>query len=772
MASDLTRCDGPFPLVATCAFGLEAVARRELKDLGVESRVVSPGRIGFAGSWAEVHRANLWLRTVDRVLIELASFPAGDFDALFDTVSAMDWSAWLPPDASVVVTGRSVKSKLTSVPAVQRTVKKAIVRALVGDGTLDETGAEYRIDVAVIDDVATLTLDTSGRSLHARGYRTDVSGAPLKETLAAALVLLSYWRSGRPLVDPFCGSGTIVIEAAMIGRRIAPGLGREFAFERWHGHDAAAMGRCREGAAAEQLPALDVRLRGSDIDGRVLKAARDNAARAGVADDVAFETMPFEQIESSQRFGCVVTNPPYGIRLGRDGDAGSGRGGAKDQRGRSRGDKRPPRPHSPELDDLYARMPEVFRRLPTWSHYVLTAYPQFERLVGKAADRRRKLYNGRIECTYYQYHGPKPVEERKVRAEDVAAMDGGGGDHKPEAYATLVHATGGAAFGGLDEAATRRQAEEFAGRLRKRARHLRKWPTRRDVHCYRLYERDVPEVPLVIDRYEDHLHVTEYERPHDRDVAAHANWLDRMIGVVSETLEVPPDRIHFKRRLRQRGKAQHERVGDTGNRMTVREGGLRFWVNLDDYVDTGLFLDHRVTRSMVRDDAKGRRVLNLFGYTGSFSVYAVDGAADHVTTVDLSGTYLDWARDNFTLNGFDVDAHRFVRMDIAKFLDRESSKGVRYDVVVLDPPTYSNSKSTDQDWDVQRDHANLINWAMTLMTPGGVMYFSNNYRRFKLDEDAIDAGSVREITRQTIPEDFRNKRIHRCWRIVCPEPSV
>lgn len=728
-----------FDLIAACAFGLEAVVRRELEALEIEASIGQSGRVHFRGNLQTIARANLHLRCADRVLIRIAEFPATDFDTLFETVREINWGDLLPVDASFPVTGRSIKSQLSSVPACQRAVKRAIVDAMMRDhatATLGETGPEFKIDVALLKDTVTLTIDTTGRSLHRRGYRTDVSQAPLKETLAAAMVMLSFWKPDRPLLDPFCGSGTIPIEAARIGRGIAPGIDREFTFQSWPGTPDELLADLRSQAIAAQSPSLEQRILASDIDGRVLRAARDNAIRAGVENDIHFQTGDALSLTNRRRFGCLITNPPYGQRIGED----------------------------RELDQLYRGLPDMLRGLPTWSHYFLTAYPKFEHAVGRAADRRRKLYNGRIECTYYQFHGPKRVTNPPA-AEQVESQDASDSEPKQTPY---VHADGPAAFGNLDAKANE-QAELLASRLRKRARHLRRWPTRRGITCFRLYERDIPEIPLVIDRYEDHLHITEYERPHERDPAQHANWLDLMARTAGETLEVSAENVHFKRRGRQKDFSQHEKIDHTGNRIVVGEGGLKFLVNLEDYVDTGLFLDHRVARSMVRDLAEGKWFLNLFAYTGAFTVYAAAGGARKTTSVDLSKTYLSWAKENLRINGFlderRQDGHSFVESDVAEFI-REHPAGERYDLVVFDPPTYSRSKKTEQDWNVQTDAIPLLKDLLPLVRKGGVIFFSTNFRRFKFDPDELDVSQCYEISNRSVPEDFRNRRIHRCWQIV------
>ncbi|MBX3425095.1 MAG: bifunctional 23S rRNA (guanine(2069)-N(7))-methyltransferase RlmK/23S rRNA (guanine(2445)-N(2))-methyltransferase RlmL [Pirellulales bacterium] len=741
-------------LIATSAFGLEAVVVRELAALGYEAKTARPGRIAFAGDAAAVCRANLWLRSADRVVVELAEFPAADFDTLFDTAKSLPWEEWIAPDAAILVRGRSHKSQLASVPACQRTVKKAIVDRLLAAhrvAALPETGAAVPVEVSLVDDRATLDVDTTGPGLHRRGYRTLAAEAQLRETLAAALVQLSFWRDGKPLIDPFCGTGTIVIEAAMIGRNLAPGRCREFAGESFAAIPHDAWRQAREEAAELAKPALVERIIGWDASAEALKLARHHAQLAGVADDIHFQQREFADLSSSKHYGCIVTNPPYGVRLGEEA----------------------------EITALYRSMPAVLRRLKTWSHFILSAREDFEQLVGQEADRRRKLYNGPLACTYYQFHGPRPKTHQAAESpSEDAPPNVPAVEQPPSAQApSETHVTAPPpapsrkpAFGGLRAESTR-QAEEFANRLRARARHLRRWPTKRGITCYRLYERDVPDVPLVVDRFEDALHVAEFERPHDRTPAEHADWLDLMARTAGEILEIDRDAVFLKHRRRQRGASQYERFSDQGVTRVVHEGGLKFLINLSDYLDTGLFLDHRVTRSMVRDAAAGRRVLNLFAYTGSFSVYAAAGGAVSTTTVDLSGAYLDWAAENMRLNGFTTSGergapHRLVRSDAGEFLAGLHGEPP-FDLAIVDPPTFSNSKRLKEDWDVQRDHVALLSDVLEQLVPGGVLFFSTNSRRFQLDEQSLaERASIREISRQTVPEDFRNRRIHRCWRMV------
>jgi len=312
---------------------------------------------------------------------------------------------------------------------------------------------------------------------------------------------------------------------------------------------------------------------------------------------------------------------------------------------------------------------------------------------------------------------------------------------------------------------TATQAQTFASRLSKLARHLRRLPTKQGITCFRLYERDIPEVPLVVDRYEDHLHLAEYDRPHERDQVEHDDWLDQMSRTAAETLEVPPEKVFLKRRRRQVGLTQHEQVAQDRYEIEAHEGGLKFIVNLSDYIDTGLFLDHRITRDMVRTVASGKRFLNLFAYTGAFSVYAADVGATKVVTVDWSNTYLHWAQRNMQLNGFDSPNFQFIRSDAVTFVD-QLPPVPQFDLAVVDPPTFSNSKRTEAVWDVQRDSVPLLGALLKRMSPGGVIYFSNNFRGFKMESDELGAADVHEISNQTVPSNYRNRKIHRCWRIV------
>jgi putative N6-adenine-specific DNA methylase len=369
-------------LIATATFGLEAVVAREVKELGYEDMMVEDARVTFAGDEAAVCRANLWLRSADRVLLKMGEFKALSFDELFEKTRALPWPEWIPENAVFPVQGKSVKSQLHSVPDCQAIVKKAVVEKMKQKYKRDwfpEDGPRYTIEVALLKDTVTLTIDTSGVGLHKRGYRKLGSQAPLKETLAAAMVLLSRWHPEITLVDPFCGSGTIPIEAALIGMNLAPGLNREFAAEKWPAIPKALWVKARDEAKGLAHHLQPLHIIGSDINGEVLSLARYHARQAGVEEKVFFQKLPVSGLRSKRKYGYVICNPPYGERLG----------------------------DTAQSEELYREMGTVFKDLDTWSFYILAAHPGFERLFGRKADKKRKLYNGRIQCNYYQFYGPR-----------------------------------------------------------------------------------------------------------------------------------------------------------------------------------------------------------------------------------------------------------------------------------------------------------------------------------------------------------------------------
>jgi putative N6-adenine-specific DNA methylase len=380
-------------LIATAAFGLEAVVSRELADLGYTEQIVEDGRVSFIGDELAVCRCNLWLRSADRVLLRVAAFPAANFDQLFEQIQALPWEQWIPADGRFPVDAKSVRSALHHTPSVQKAVKKAIVESLKKTYQrhwFQETGVLYPIEVSILRDLAIVTIDTSGDGLHKRGYRRLGGIAPLRETTAAGLVLLSYWNPQRPFIDPFCGSGTIAIEAAMIGRNRAPGMNRAFLSEEWPQIPRELWKQAREEARDKLRGKPEYPLMASDIDASAVKLAEVHARDAGVGGDIQFRPLDVLELKTAHDFGVIICNPPYGERIG---DAAS-------------------------AEAIYDDLADAIGYWESWSIYVLTSHPGFEHFFRRPADRRRKLYNGRIECTYYQYYGPRPP-----RADGEAAVE-------------------------------------------------------------------------------------------------------------------------------------------------------------------------------------------------------------------------------------------------------------------------------------------------------------------------------------------------------------
>lgn len=382
-------------LIATAAFGIESVVARELAGLGYSDQTVEDGKVTFRGDALAICRSNFWLRTADRVLVKVGGFAARDFDQLFDQIKALPWSQWLGANARFPVSAKSVRSALHNEPSIQSVSKKAIVESLktaYQRHWFDEDGPEYPIEIAILKDWVTVSIDTSGAGLHKRGYRRDAGAAPLRETTAAALILLSFWNRDRPFVDPFCGSGTIPIEAALIARNRAPGAHRGFLCEQWPQLTRELWKQAREEIRDTESPKPRFALQGSDLEPRMIRLAERNAADAGVSADIEFKAMDVLELRTTREYGCIITNPPYGVRLEDDESAGA----------------------------IYDDMADAFEPLSTWSIYVLTSHPGFERHFRRKATRRRKLYNGRLECHYYQYIGPRPPGEAEFDPADDA----------------------------------------------------------------------------------------------------------------------------------------------------------------------------------------------------------------------------------------------------------------------------------------------------------------------------------------------------------------
>lgn len=710
--------------IATAPTGIEPLLIAELAQWGATDAKPMRGGIQFRGSLETAYRACLWSRTASRLLLPLAEFPVDTAEALYSGIHALPWEEHLAPDGTLSIEFSGVCPGVDHSHYGAQRVKDAIVdrfRAQCGRRpSVDRQRPDLRIQVQLRDNQAIVSLDLSGDSLHRRGYREASVIAPLKETLAAALLLKADWltiaATGGPLLDPLCGSGTLAIEAAWIAGDHAPGLLRDhWGFSGWLGHIPALWNRLlaearerREAGRARIPPIL-----ASDHDPRAVRAAQLNAERAGVADQIRITRRELTTAEPpSGSPGLLIANPPYGERLG-DQD---------------------------QLASLYAQLGDRLKnRFTGWQAAVFTGNPELGKRMGLRAIKTHAFHNGPLDCRLLRF-----------RVEPEWFVNREAANQRSQARAL--------------EQAVEQGAEGFVNRLRKNLRHLERWAEREGVSCYRLYDADLPEYAVAIDRYEQWLHVQEYAPPATVDAERAHERLEQVMAVLPAVLELPAERVFLKVRQRQRGTSQYQKQATQGQFHPIHEGKARFLVNFTDYLDTGVFLDHRITRQRLGELATGRRFLNLFGYTGTATVQAALGGASHTTTVDSSATYLDWARRNLELNGIHGPQHELVRADCRQWLlwARE-----RYDLIFLDPPTFSNSKRTPQSFDVQRDHVELLRLALRLLAPGGALVFSTNHRKFKLDREALADVRIEDWSRPTLPLDFaRNPRIHQCWLLT------
>jgi 23S rRNA (guanine2445-N2)-methyltransferase / 23S rRNA (guanine2069-N7)-methyltransferase len=722
---------------ATAPRGFADLLARELLAQGAESVRERPAGVQFQGTLETGYRACLWSRIASRVLLQLAEFEAESAAGFYAGVRAQDWAAHIDP-------ARTIACEFTGEhPAISNTHFGAL---RLKDGICDTLRAQTgtRPDVALVRPAVrvlahayahadahwiTLSVDLAGEGLHRRGYRLESGEAPLRENLAAGLLLRARWDEmaarGAPFLDPLCGAGTLVIEAALIAAQRAPGLWREyFGFTGWRGHDEPLWARLRAEAFERALAQIPGLIRGSDLDQRAIGVAAGNAERARLAALVQFEQRALASVQPlSTGPGLVCTNPPYGERLG----------------------------EADEARRVYAELGEVLRtRFAGWEAAILCT-GDLARALQLRSFRVHEFSNGAIPCRLLRFDlsdpGARDVGAARAAREQAAAASPG--------------------------------AQMFANRLHKNLKRLAREALRHGVSCYRLYDADMPEYAFAIDRYVQlgegavHLAVQEYAAPKDIDLEAARRRRREALSVLPRLLEVPVERIHLRLRRRQSGAAQYgrERPGEQSPELggiTVEEGGCKFLVNLEDYLDTGLFLDHRLTRARLRAQAAGVRFLNLFCYTGSASVYAASGGAASSLSLDLSNRYLDWAERNYVLNGLDPARHRLERADCLEWL-RGATGAATFDLIFLDPPTFSNSKRMAGVLDVQRDHAELIEGCMRRLAPAGTLVFSTNAQRFRIEESVTERWAVEDLSAATLPFDFaRHPRIHRCFELRRP----
>jgi len=710
--------------------GFETLLFHELRDiLDASSATLEKkyGGVEISAGIETVYRVCLHSRLANRVFCELGRSQVEDENQLYQAVYQIDWGAHLNARDSIAVSATASRSRLDHTHFIALKAKDAIVdqfRENCGSRpVVEKKQPDFQVHINIHHNQASISLDLSGESLHRRGYRQQHSGAPLKEHLAAALLMQAGWGrktgSAKRLVDPMCGSGTFAIEAAMMAANIAPGLQRSyFGFNKWRLHQPDLWQACIDQARQAIEPHNEVIVFASDYDAGALEIARANAARAQVDNMIEFSHQQVGELELPPAQGdtLVVCNPPWGRRLQGEQDLGR----------------------------IYTDLGNAVQRLAPASLAIISANPDLLHRLKLKRISRKEVKNGALECLFAIF---------ATAGENEAAR--------------VTPAVGVVA----DEIAL-----PLRNRLAKNARHLQRWARRNGISCYRIYDADLPEFAFALDRYQSEIapevewyHLQEYQAP----ATIAADTAEYRIGtaadVIRELFSIPHDRLFCKTRSRQRGSGQYQKQDNRNEFYQVREGEASLLVNLSDYLDSGLFLDHRITRELVYQRSAGKSVLNLFCYTGAVGVQAGLGGASSVVNVDLSATYLKWARENHLLNGLDDEIrYQFLRADIVELLNKPERFALQppYDLIFFDPPSFSNSSKMQQTLDIQRDHEGLIRQAMSLLARDGLLLFSTNRRGFKLAEATLQSFSALDITRSTIPEDFkRNPKIHRCWEI-------
>jgi 23S rRNA (guanine2445-N2)-methyltransferase / 23S rRNA (guanine2069-N7)-methyltransferase len=709
--------------LVTCPKGMEQLLSEELQALGAEEIKQTVAAVHFQGGLEVAYKACLWSRIANRVLMPLASFRLDTVEDLYKNAVEIPWEDHLEVQNSIAIdfigTSKLIDNSMYGAQLLKDSIVDRIRRIAGGRPSVDAKSPDIRIQARLHKGQVTVALDISGESLHRRGYRTGQGSAPLKENLACAILIRSGWpviaKQGGALIDPMCGSGTLLIEAALMAADIAPALNREiFGFTHWRQHDQNLWETIL--ADAEQRKAMglegfDLDIRGYDGNRRVLDVTVANIEKAGLDEHIRIAHKPLDQFgKATAETGLLVTNPPYGARMG----------------------------EVEQLIPLYQKLGTVLQKNFTqWRAAIYTGNLDLARQLDLSPSKQYSLFNGSIACKVLVF------DNMQSKSEQIAERLS-----KPAPVQPLSE-----------------EAKMLFNRLQKNQRRLKGWLKKSGISCYRLYDADIPEYAAAIDIYEQCIYVQEYAAPSTIDSRVAIQRFDTIKRAVKEFAVDKYKKVYYKERRRQKGDSQYQRLNEEASEsIVVNEGRARFEVNLSDYLDTGLFLDHRPVRALLGEMAAGKSLLNLFCYTATATVQAALAGAKSSLSVDMSNTYLDWAQRNFELNSLSSSKHQLLRADCLKWLDEDSQT---FDVIFLDPPTFSNSKKMESVLDVQRDHPELIRNAMAKLNPEGTLVFSNNFRKFKLDELTSRQFNCENITQQTLDADFeRNQRIHNVWLIT------
>ncbi len=702
-------------LIATCAVGVESLVKEEIESFGGSEISCGRGVVSWKGTLESAYRACLWSRFSSRILLQLHDFSVTTEDELYNECMAFNWLEHLD-----VGTTFAVDCTMTAASPINHShyaalkVKDSIVdyfREREGDRpSVDTTRPNIRVQLHLDKSRGTLFLNLSGESLHRRGYRVSGARAPLKETLGAAIVGLSGWLKNKDtgLVDPMCGTGTLLIEAALMYGDSAPGLFRNyFGFMGWLQHDSVLWQNLVDEAVSREKSGLEKEwpvITGYDCDPVVVNSARQNVERAGLEEYIRIKQAELTTLQPSGGKGMVLSNLPYGERLS----------------------------EAEQVSNLYRAFGRICRqRFSGWDIGVFISNPDFTDSFGLSWNNRYKLFNGSIPCRLLT-----------GRCEAVVGTS--------------------FEWQNLSEIKTDTEGD-FANRLKKNLKKYLKWAKKEDISCFRVYDRDLPEYNISVDLFGKWVHIQEHAPPKTIDPELALTRFKLAVRQTKDILGIRSNRVFLKTRQRQKGKTQYQKKNSRKKLYEVNEGDCYFLVNFTDYLDTGLFLDHRPLRQRIFQQSNGKRFLNLFGYTGSATVHAAVAGAASTTTVDLSATYSHWTKMNLALNGLGEGKHTVVQGDCMAWLSECRSS---FDIIFVDPPTFSNTKKERRIFDIQKDHFQLIKLAMSHLDDSGVLFFSTNYKKFVLEPELEDIFIVKNISKKTIPYDFsRNKKIHMCWEI-------
>lgn len=739
-----------YDLFVSCSQGWEGLLQTELEKLAVGE--VKPGHAGVyvSATLEQMYKICLWTRLATKVLLPLDSGPIETGDDVHTVASKVDWPSLMKPGASLKVDFIGTNDAVRNTQFGAQRVKDAVVDSIRHAGgerpNVEKMQPDVRIHARLHRDELHISIDLSGDSLHRRGYRQKQGGAPLKENLAAALLLRAGWptiaEQGGALLDPMCGSGTLLIEGALIAYSIAPGLSRDkFGFECWTGHNADTWAQVVNDAKAirdKNLQEKSFDIFGYDSDYYVTKAAEMNCEALGLQNVIHIANKPVEELKQPTHKvlvpGLVIVNPPYGERLG----------------------------EVNELRTTYQILAhQVKQQFEGWTFAVFTSNPELAKETRLRANKKNKFKNGALPAELFVY-SVLSADDAKLRKDKLTQAVQTDEDGQVE------NASGAWVRKNLCDKPLTEAATMVANRIKKNLKRLKKSVKQNNWHGYRVYDADMPEYSAAIDLYNDQVHIQEYAAPKTIDADKAEARFETLKHGAAVALQAPDNKLFVKTRKRNKGKAQYEKQTDTQGFdaercIQVQEGNAKLWVNLQDYLDTGLFLDHRPLRMRIHKEATGKRFLNLFCYTATASVHAALGGATESVSVDMSNTYLEWADNNFRLNNVHLARHRLVRADCFDWLNK-CREG--FDLIMLDPPTFSNSKKMSDVLDIQKDQVRLISRCMDILNPGGTLYFSTNFRQFKLDEQISTRYVVENISAETIDEDFKgNPKIHYCWKI-------